>query len=124
MEFIRNLIKFRNEHKIFTSKDFIKSLTFHYDNGQIAHTNNDGYWLNTAEAFFGFIINDPQKRIYVAMNKNENPLNIILPDSQIGKSWHICLDSSIFTNYNLEIKDYIEKNYILNPHALAIFMEK
>ena len=123
MEYIRNLIKFRNENAIFKSKDFIQSLTFHYDNGEIADNNNDGYWLNSKELFFGFLINSFQKRIYVAMSKSENPLNIILPDNLTEKSWHICADTSNFKNSNLEIKDYIKKDYILNPHALTIFME-
>ncbi len=124
MEFIRNLIKFRNENYIFRSKDFINSLTYHYDNGEIADINNDGYWLNTKEKFFGALLNSLQNRIYVALSKSEDSLNIILPTNQKEKSWHICADSSVFNNYNLEAKDYIEKNYILNPHALAIFMEK
>ncbi len=124
MEYVRNLIKFRNENTIFRSKDFIQSLTFHYDNGEIADSNNDGYWLNTKELFFGFLINSFERRIYVATSKSPNALNIILPDNKPEKSWHICADSSNFNNSNLEMKDYIRKDYILNPHALAIFMER
>ena len=53
MEYIRNLIKFRNENSIFRSNEFIKSLTYHYDNGQIADYYNSGYWNNPLDLFFG-----------------------------------------------------------------------
>lgn len=123
MEFTRNLIKFRNENMIFRSEEFCRSLTFHYDNGQIADSSNDGYWLNPLEFFFGVLINSSQKRIYVVSSKSDNPLNIILPANLEGKEWHVISDSSIFNYLDFETKDFIEKNYVLNPQALAIFAE-
>ena len=98
-------------------------LTYHYDNGQIADENNSGYWQNPIDDFFGMLINAPEKRIYIAMSKNDEKLNIILPKNKENHSWHICLDSSIFANIDLKVKDYIERNYILNPQSLAIFTE-
>ena len=123
MEYIRNLIKFRNENAIFRSENFSKVLSYHYDNGQIAPLNNEGYWNNKFEKFFGVLINTPQNRIYIAISKTNDNLDIILPLNKEKSSWHICLDSSIFGNINLSPKDYIEKDYILNPQAMAVFME-
>lgn len=122
MEYIRNLIKFRCENPIFADEDFVNSLTYHYDNGQIADKNNTGYWQNPFDEFFGVLIN-AQNRIYIAQSKSDARLNIILPENREKSSWHICLDSSVLGNISLSIKDYIEKNYILNPQSLAIFME-
>lgn len=123
MEYIRSLIKFRNEHSIFRSEDFINSLTYHYDNGEIADSQNMGYWKNQNESFFGALINSSQNRIYIASSKSDERINITLPKNLDGYSWHICLDSTIFTNIEFEPKDYIEQNYILNPQGLAMFME-
>lgn len=123
MEYIRNLIKFRNENSIFRSSEFVKSLTYHYDNGQIAAFDNKGYWNNPLEKFFGVLINSSQGRIYIATSKSNERLNIILPQNRPNSSWHICLDSSNFSNINFNPKEYIEKNYILNSQSLAVFME-
>lgn len=122
MEYVRNLIKFRNENPIFTDCNFIKSLEYCYDNGEKALDDNTGYWDNCLEKFFGMIINS-SKRIYVALNKSDDRTNIMLPKNKENNSWHICLDTSNFYNISLHAKDYIEKDYILNPQALAIFME-
>jgi len=122
MEYARNLIKFRNENPIFTDENFIKSLTYCYNNGEQAPDDNIGYWDNRLEKFFGVIINS-QKRIYVASSKTNERINITLPKNKINSSWHICLDTSNFYNISLHAKDYIEKDYILNPQTLAIFME-
>jgi len=123
MEYTRNLIKFRNENPILRSEDFCRCLTFHYDNGQIADSKNDGYWLNPLELFFGVLINSSAKRIYLASSKSENPLNVLLPQNLEGKKWYVVSDTSIFSYTDFEQKDFIEKNYILNPHSLAIFIE-
>ena len=128
MEFIRSLIKFRNENKIFTHKNFSGCTTYHYDNGQIADINNLGYWDNGNEAFFGCLINSDkenieEKRLYIASNSLNTSLKILLPDKKEGKSWHICMDTSLFYINNFETKNYIEKEYVLNPYALAVFME-
>ena len=123
MEFVRNLIKFRNENTIFRSDEFVKSLSYHYDNSQIASPENGGYWDNPLDLFFGVLINSSQKRIYLASSKSEQPLNIVLPKNLENKNWHICLDSSNFANITLDIKEYIERDYILNPQSAAIFVE-
>ena len=124
MEYTRNLIKFRNENSIFRSHQFVSSLTYHYDNGLYADPMNSGYWNNPADNFFGALINSSQNRIYIASNKSDGILNISLPQNQPNQAWYKCMDSSDFKNCNFEPKDYIEKDYILNPQALAIFMEK
>ena len=124
MEYIRNLIKFRNEHYIFRSKDFISSLSYHYDNGQLTDINNSGYWNNPLDLFFGVLINSAQNRIYIASSKNDENLTITLPQNIIGKSWYKCMDTSDFSNINFETKEYIESKYILNAQALAVFMER
>ena len=56
-------------------------------------------------------------------NQSSEMLNIKLPKNLENTSWHICLDTSNFYNINLLPKDYIEKDYILNPQSLAVFME-
>lgn len=122
MEYIRNLIKFRNENSIFSDCNFVKSLEYCYDNGERAVDENIGYWDNCFEKFFGMIIKS-SKRIYVALNKSDERINITLPKNKESNSWHICLDTSNFYNISLHTKDYIEKDYVLNPQTLAIFME-
>ena len=124
MEYTRNLIKFRYENPIFTSTEFKKSLTFHYDIGKLADFNNENYWKNPLEPFVGVMINSSQRRIFIAISKNDNKQNVLLPQNLEQKSWHVCSDSSIFGYIDLQAKDYIEKSYILNPQALAIFIEK
>ncbi len=121
-EFTRNLIKFRKSIDIIKTKDFKKSLTYHYDNGQVAEFNNSGYWNNPCDLFFGIMINS-NNRIYIASNKGDSELNIFLPENKPKSSWHVINDSSIFKFIDFEEKDWIEKNYILNPHAMAIFTE-
>ena len=122
MEYVRNLIKFRNENPIFSSDEFVKSLTYCYDNGQEAKAENLGFWENATEKFFGVAINS-NNRIYVALNQSDEKLNMQLPKNKENSSWHVCLDTSNFYNISLHCKDYIEKDYILNPQALAVFME-
>ena len=124
MEFTRSLIKFRNENSIFRSDEFVKSLTYHYDNGQVAEAKNLGYWNNPLDVFFGFTINSSQNRIYLASSKADEKINIVLPKNLENKSWHVCFDTSVFNVVDCEAKDYIESRYILNPQALAVFMEK
>ena len=124
MEYIRNLIKFRNENSIFRSNEFIKSLTYHYDNGQIADYYNSGYWNNPLDLFFGVLINSSQNRIYIASSKGDNNMTITLPENLIEKTWFKCIDTSDFSNISFDTKEQIEERYVLNPQALAIFMEK
>lgn len=123
MEYIRNLIKFRNQNPIFSSKDFRNSITYHYDNGEVAQLNNVGYWNNVNDKFFAALINAPENRIYIAINKSNDRLDIALPKNNEKTSWHVCLDTTDFGCIELSLKDYIEKNYILNPQALAVFVE-
>ena len=122
-EFVRNLIKFRNENSIFTSHDFINKLSYHYDNGDIASNDNRGYWDNNNDNFFGVVIN-ANPRIYIAMSKSYEKMNIILPKTNNNLGWHKCLDTSDLTNLSLTPKVYIKDEYILNPHSLCIYMEK
>lgn len=124
MEYTRNLIKFRKENPIFSSSDFVKSLTYHYDNGQVAHDDNDGYWNNCFDLFFGVLINSPEDRIYIATSKSEGKMLITLPENIEDKSWYNCLDTSIYNNIELGAKEYIEDRYTLNSEALAIFIER
>lgn len=123
MEYTRNLIKFREQNKIFKKKDFLNYVTYHYDNGDIARDDNSGYWNNPMDVFFGALINC-QNRIYIASNKSNSALNIILPEKKENESWHVCLDTSNFKQIDFSSKDYIERNYILAPNALAIFIEE
>ena len=124
MEYIRNLIQFRRENKIFTDRNYPQSLSFYYDNATIAQKDNKGYWDNPLDDFFGMLINQKEKRIYIASSKNNSPLTFNLPQNEENKAWYKCIDTSIFSDISFEADTYIEKDYILNPHALAIFMEK
>ena len=124
MEYIRNLIQFRRENKIFTDRNYPQSLSFYYDNATIAQKDNKGYWDNPLDDFFGMLINQKGKRIYIASSKNNSPLTFNLPQNEENKAWYKCIDTSIFSDISFEADTYIEKDYILNPHALAIFMEK
>ena len=123
LEYTKNLIQFRNENKIFTSTTFVNQLTYHYDNGEIAFDNNEGYWNNNNDNFFGVTINGENK-LYVAMSKSNERMNIILPRTYNNKGWFKCLDTSDLRITELSPKDYIKDEYILNPHSLCIFMEK
>ena len=123
MEYVRNLIKFRNENDVFKSFDFVQSLTYCYDNGEVAKDDNLGYWENGQEGFFGVIINSNKNSIYIALSKSDKPQTIQMPSNKERTSWHVCLDTSNFYNISLHPKDYIEKDYILNPQAMAVFME-
>ena len=124
MEFTRNLIKFRKENKVFSDSNFVNILTYHYDNGEIANSDNIGYWDNNNDNFFGMLINSNQNRIYVSMSKSDKPMNIKMPKEKEFQGWHKIIDTTDFKNIDFSVKDYIKDNYILNPHALAIFMEK
>ena len=125
MEYTRNLIKFRNAHDIFTSPEFKNSLTYYYNNGEIADIDNRGYWDNVLDLFFGFTINlQNNRRIFVATVKSNKEYGFSLPKNNEGLAWYKCLDTSDYHNIDFEMKDYIEKMYVLNPHALAIFMER
>lgn len=124
MEFIRNLIKFRKENPVFSSKNFVKLLTYHYDNGDVASNSNYGYWNNYFDLFFGVMINSEKNRIYIASNKSEGSLLMTLPSNLENKSWFNCLDTSIEDSIDIKPKNYVESKYILNPEAFTIFMEK
>ena len=124
MEYTRNLIKFRNENSIFRSEEFVQSLTYHYDNGEIADFDNSGYWNNGFDLFFGVLINSSQDRIYLATSKSEEKMLMTLPKNLENKQWYSCLDTTIFDNIDLKAKNYIQDKYILNPEALVIFIEK
>lgn len=123
MEYVRSLINFRQENPIISSYDYLKTLTYHYDNGEIADINNDGYWYNKNDDFFGMTIN-AEKRIYVAMSKSNKPMNIVLPKTIDNKGWFKCLDTTDVLNNEIKPTVYIESKYILNPHALCIYLEK
>ncbi|MBQ8476118.1 hypothetical protein IJ531_03550, partial [bacterium] len=122
LEFTRNLIQFRKENSVFSSRDFVSHLSYHYDNADIAHDDNRGYWQNNGDNFFGVMINKSPK-IYIASSKSDEKMNIKLPQLT-NSGWHKCLDTSDLGNIALNPKDYIKDDYILNPHSLCIFMEK
>ncbi len=121
MTYTVNLIKFIKQNSIFKSKEFLDKITYHYDNGEIADDKNMGYWTNHDDEFFGALINDDDKKFYIASNKGPTNLNIKLPNTL--KSWHVIMDSSNFSHLDFEIKEKIDKFYILNPSSLAIFVE-
>lgn len=123
LEYTRSLIRFRNQNKIFTSTDFINKLTYHYDNGDIAYDNNRGYWDNNNDNFFGVTI-EGENKIYIAMSKSSGKMNITLPKTYNNKCWFRALDTSDLRIINVNVKDYIKDEYILNPHSLCIFVEK
>ena len=123
MEFTRSLIRFRNENPVFRNDNFTDLLTYHYDNGEIADFNNDGYWNNPNDRFFGALINSPQNRIYIASNKGNEKMNILLPKNREKSSWHICFDTSNLEDITIYPKDYIEGSYVINQQSLAVFME-
>lgn len=123
MEYIRNLIQFRKDLKVFENQNFAQKLTYHYDNGEIAKEENLGYWQNYSEKFFGFVINDIKNRIYVALNQTDTMLNMTLPKNNFNTSWHVVVDSFNLSHIDFSEKDYLEREYILNPNSLAIFME-
>lgn len=121
--YIKNLIKFRKENPIFFDENFVKSLSYRYDNGKTAEFDNTGYWYNPSDKFFGVLIQG-QKRIYIASSKSDEKMGIILPSNLESKMWYKCLDTTDIANLDFEPKEYIENKYILSPQALVIFMEK
>ncbi len=123
MEYTRNLIQFRKDLKVFENQNFAQKLTYHYDNGEIAQEENLGYWKNYNEKFFGFVINDIKNRVYIALNQTDTMLNMTLPKNNYNTSWHVVVDSANFAHIDFKEKDYLEREYILNPNSLAIFME-
>ena len=58
------------------------------------------------------------------MSKNNYKMNFILPNPKENMGWFKCADTSNFSDITFETKEYIESNYILNPHALAVFIER
>ena len=50
-------------------------------------------------------------------------LNMTLPKNNFNTSWHVVVDSFNFSHIDFSEKDYLEREYILNPNSLAIFME-
>ncbi len=132
MEYIRNLINFRNENKIYLNKNFKNYLTYHYDNGELAQSSNLGYWNNNNDDFFGVLINPEiddsknstanQREIYIASSKSDYKITSTLPKIQDGKNWYKILDTSDFSDVTLDKKVKIDKNYILNPQALVVFV--
>ena len=123
LEYTRNLIQFRKENDIFSSKDFLSRLSYHYDNGEIANDDNIGYWENNKDDFFGVLIHS-NPRIYVATSKSFEKMQIFLPKTNNNLGWHKALDTSDLKNLTLTPKVYIKDEYILNPHSLCIFIEK
>ncbi len=123
LEYTRNLIKFRNQNKVFTSDNFVNKLTYHYDNGETAPDNNRGYRDNNNDHSFGVTV-EGQNKLYIAMSKSCNKMKTILPKTYNNKGWFKLLDTSDLKITTLNIKDYIKDEYILNPHSLCIFMEK
>ena len=122
-DYFRNIIEFRKENKIFSSKEFLNSVSYHYNNGEIAQYNNFGYWDNNKDNFFGALINS-EKRIYMALSKGNDIIHITLPKNNENKGWHKCMDTFDFDCIEFSPKEWINGNYDLNPHAIAIFMEQ
>lgn len=122
MEYIRNLIDFRKTNPIF-KKEYFKNIKYFYNDATEAKENNDGYWKNPLDLFFGALIED-EESVFVASTKSDFRYSFSLPKPKEGKSWHKCLDTSDFFNLELSPKEYIEKDYILNPNSLVVFMEK
>ena len=122
-DYFRNIIEFRKENKIFSNKEFLNSVSYHYDNGEIAQYNNFGYWDNNKDNFFGALING-EKRIYMALSKGNDIIHITLPKNNENKGWHKCMDTFDFDCIEFSPKEWINGNYDLNPHAIAIFMEQ
>ncbi len=123
MQYTTNLIRFRKENPVFWDENFKNLTTYHYDNGEIASIDNKGYWDNTLDFFFGYCIKSSE-RIYICSNKGYDKLNIKLPKNSVNKSWYKSLDTTDFSILDLSYKNYIEKDYVLNPMALCVFREK
>ncbi len=123
MQYTANLIKFRKQNPIFQDKNYKDSLTYYYSNGEIANLENKGYWDNPLDLFFGYCI-ESDKRIYICSNKGYDKLNIKLPKNNPQKAWYKALDTTDFSILDLSKKDYIEKDYIINPMGFCVFVEE
>lgn len=121
--YIKELIKFRKENKIFTDINYNKKISYYYPNGLNISEYDDSYWKNNRSNIICFKINGEEFNYYVAISKDKNPIKIILPKNVEDKKWHLIADTK--ENYiNQKGKIFSGEYYELKPLTACIFMEK
>lgn len=127
-DFIKNLIEFRKKQSIFKDELYIKNMEFY---GHLARVLPDilPFWTLPDMNFMSFTTSDGKDKILAAMNKGNNKVKFILPESKSEKNlkYYLVFD----TKNNDFYKDGIlyeteekEKTYTMEPHTIVLMFIK
>lgn len=121
--YIKNLIKFRKENKIFSDIDYVKNIEYYYPSASKVNDFDESYWKNNASNIICFKVNNDEGNYYIAISKDINKIKLTFPKNQKNKIWHLIADTKK-DFINLKGKAYKLSSYELEPYSACIFREK
>ena len=122
-EFCKNLIEFRKNNKIFTSKDFDKKLVYYNEHAQLLDIKSENLKHDYYKNYIGIRITNDSGDFFVAFSKHPYNYNFKLPATNKDKNWYIIFDTSNKEHITFEPKAFFGLDYSLNPNSLVVFKE-
>lgn len=121
-KYIKDLIKFRLQNKIFTEPYYKDRIEYLYVNSEKINASNHSYWKNNNSNILCFKVNDIKNNYYIAISKDKYDIELTLPEKNKGE-WHLIADT--MDNFiDLKGKKYNSETYKLKPFSACIFKEK
>ncbi len=126
--FIKNLIEFRKNHKIFTDELYVKNMEFF---GHLARPFPaiSPFWTLPDMRFMSFMTNNEAETLFVAMNKGNSEVKFILPREPYAahKKFYVVFDTKN-NDFNPEGVLYEavgeEPTYTIEPHTMVLMLIK
>ncbi len=133
--FIKSLIDFRKNHKIFKSRQYVENMEFY---GHLARPFPDfsPFWTLTDMNFVSFASNNEEESIFVAINKGNNNVKFILPKKTFeeNKNYYIVFDTKnnefnpdgVLYKPDKEVPGQYENEhtYTIEPHTMVLMLIK
>lgn len=127
-DFIKNLINFRKEHKIFKDELYVKNMEFL---GHLARPFPEisPFWTIPDMNFMSFKTHNGKETLFAAMNKGYNSVKFILPRDVIpkGKNFYVVFDTKS-NDFNPEGVLYVpegeEPVYTIEGHTMVLMLIK
>ncbi len=122
-EFCKNLINFRKNNPIFSSKNYDEKLTYYNEHAQIIDTKSENLKSDYNKNYLGIKIDNADGNFFLAFSKHPHNYKFNLPNASSNKNWYILFDTSNKEHISFEAKTFFGLEYILNPNSIVVFKE-
>ena len=122
-EFCKNLIEFRKNNPVFSSKDYDKKLTYYNEHSQIIDTKSENLKSDYNKSYIGIKVENNGGDYFIAFSKHQFDYNFKLPKAKDNKNWYIVFDTSNKDHKDFNLKEFFGLDYTLNPNSIVLFRE-